>query len=255
MREKSNQVFDAAFRLSRITHHVSRIIQPELLDQLPETDPAAVRSRRDLRRVNCWMGNAGKAARAINAEFARSKPRKVLELGAGDGIFFLRVAELLGPAWKGSQVILLDRQQLVSPETQALLQRLGWHVEALQSDVFEALDAQQDCDIILANLFLHHFSDLRLKEMLRFVAQRASLFVAVEPRRSVQSLLFSRLLWFIGCNHVTRHDAVVSVQAGFRGKELSSLWPTETGWLLREGRSGQFSHVFVAAKMGALTNH
>ena len=36
---------------------MKRIVQPELLDALPPDDPRAVRSRRDLRRVNAWMRN------------------------------------------------------------------------------------------------------------------------------------------------------------------------------------------------------
>ena len=34
---------------------------------------------------------------------------------------------------------------------------------------------------------------------------------------------------------MTRHDAVVSVRAGFRDGELSALWPHEPGWKLDEG--------------------
>ena len=226
-----------------------RLVQPELLDELPESDPSAVHSRRDLRRINWWMGNAAKAAHALQREPASPAPRKVVELGAGDGTFFVRVAQLLGPGWRGSQVLLLDRQDLIASETRRLLRELGWQVETVQCDVFEGLQrAAQECDIVLANLFLHHFSDARLKELFRLASGQTWLFVAVEPRRSVQSLLFSRMLWLIGCNRVTRHDAVVSVQAGFRGKELSSLWPQEPGWSLHESRSGRVSHLFVARK-------
>jgi hypothetical protein len=34
-----------------------------------------------------------------------------------------------------------------------------------------------------------------------------------------------KLLWLIGCNAVTRHDAAVSMRAGFIRQELSALWP------------------------------
>jgi hypothetical protein len=64
-----------------------------------------------------------------------------------------------------------------------------------------------------------------------------------DPRRSARSLLFSRLLWVIGCNQVTRHDAVVSIRAGF---ELSRLWPADQSWTLQENPAGWFSHLFVA---------
>ena len=36
---------------------MNRIVQPELLDELPPDDPRAMRSRRDLRRINAWMRN------------------------------------------------------------------------------------------------------------------------------------------------------------------------------------------------------
>ena len=38
-------------------NEMKRIVQPELLDSLPPGDPRAMRSRRDLRRVNAWMRN------------------------------------------------------------------------------------------------------------------------------------------------------------------------------------------------------
>src|ERR1035441_6973362 len=37
---------------------MERCLKPELLDELPRDDPSAVQSRRDLLRVNAWMGNA-----------------------------------------------------------------------------------------------------------------------------------------------------------------------------------------------------
>jgi hypothetical protein len=56
------------------------------------------------------------------------------------------------------------------------------------------------------------------------------------------------LLWAIGCNSVTRHDALVSVRAGFSGDELSALWPDKKNWQLTERRAGPFSHLFIAQR-------
>ena len=71
-------------------------------------------------------------------------------------------------------------------------------------------------------------------------------FLKFEPRRCRRGAFFSRLLWLIGCNAVTRHDARVSIQAGFAGQELSQLWPDAGAWTLREQPSGSFGHLFVA---------
>ncbi|HMJ90456.1 MAG TPA: hypothetical protein VK530_11595, partial [Candidatus Acidoferrum sp.] len=80
------------------------------------------------------------------------------------------------------------------------------------------------------------------------VAARTNLFVACEPRRSALALAASRSVALVGCGPVTRHDAVVSVRAGFRSSELSALWPETGTWRLIERRAGLFSHLFVARK-------
>jgi hypothetical protein len=47
---------------------------------------------------------------------------------------------------------------------------------------------------------------------------------------------------------ITRHDAIVSVRAGFVGRELSALWPVDNQWQLSEQSAGWFSHCFIAKR-------
>ena len=161
----------------------------------------------------------------------------------------LRVARNLGPRWNGSCVALLDQQNIVSQETLSAFQSLGWHTQPLKTDVLDWLrqPVTPPFDVMIANLFLHHFPEAQLSELLRGAAQRVKVFAALEPRRSAWSLAFSRLVWLIGCNSVTRHDAVASVRAGFAGNELSQLWPADESWLLEE-RPALVSHLFIARR-------
>ena len=117
------------------------------------------------------------------------------------------------------------------------------------TDVFDWLATPVADEIIIANLFLHHFEDARLAELLGKISCRAKLFIAVEPHRFARPSLVGQLLWFIGCNDVTRHDAVISIRAGFAGAEISALWPDQTKWQLTERCSGPFSHLFVARRL------
>jgi hypothetical protein len=41
---------------------------------------------------------------------------------------------------------------------------------------------------------------------------------------------------------------LVSVRAGFRGHELSRLWPNPAGWRLQEGPALPFTHCFFAQR-------
>ena len=104
-------------------------------------------------------------------------------------------------------------------------------------------------DVVTANLFLHHFMQEQLARLLAHVAQRTPLLVACEPRRTAPGLVASQLLWTIGCSDVTRHDAAVSVRAGFRGDELSELWSISSWVGICEDGAGLFTHCFVARRI------
>ncbi len=227
---------------------MKRIVEPELLDRLPPDDPRAVHSRHDLRRVNAWMRHHAIMARALQKNWSGPAPGHVTELGAGDGNFLLGIAQKVSPHWPEAKATLLDLQKNISTETLAAFTAQGWRAEAIVADVFDWPRTLGGSDVIIANLFLHHFEDAQLAGLLRQIAGRAKLFVALEPRRTHLPLFCSRLLWAIGCNDVTRHDAVVSVRAGFCGRELSRLWPDKQHWQLAEQPAGAFSHLFVARK-------
>lgn len=227
-----------------------RCVGPEWLDELPPEDPRAIRSRRDMQRVNRWMQQLGIMQRALTEYCGQRAPRALLELGAGDGTFMLRLARRFAPHWRNVKVVLLDRQTIVSSETREGFKALGWEAETITADAFDFLEQAkyQAVDVITANLFLHHFQYEKLTQLLLQAARITKLFVACEPRRSTLALTGSRLLWAIGCNAVSRHDAVVSVRAGFAGQEISTLWPEQTNWRLREQPAGLFTHCFVAQR-------
>jgi hypothetical protein len=226
-----------------------RAIEPELLDELPSTDARALHSRRDLRTINKIMRNAGIVARALRSQpELLSPPTSFVELGAGDGTFALEVIRRLGHSTARRRLVLVDRQPCVHDQTRAAFEALSWDAEIVQSDVFEWLErgALYAADVTLANLFLHHFDDQRLSALLRAAARHTRCFVACEPLRSYTALSAATMLPLIGCNRVTLHDARISVRAGFRDRELSSLWPADNGWRLLERRAGLFTHNFVA---------
>ena len=212
-----------------------RRVEPEWLDELPADDPRAMRSRADLRRINALMGNVRIVAGEIRATYPDGV-RRIAEIGAGDGHFAARLAAALGG---DPRMTLVDQQEMCGVPITAT---------CVRADVFDWLEHAGDYDVIVANLFLHHFDRDRLAAMLRLVAGHTRLFVACEPRRSGMALAGSRLLGLIGCNDVTRHDAVASVRAGFGDGELSALWPKENAWTLAEGARAPFSHCFVARR-------
>ena len=231
---------------------MSRSVMPELLDTMDADDPRAIHSRQDLRRINGLMGNMRHLRSALDRIVAAGTALHLVEFGAGDGSLMLRLARSRCERWPDTRITLVDRVPCVSSATRAAVRATGWTLEELACDVFDWLGrpAAANGAVIVANLFMHHLSSAELARLLPAIANSARAFVCCEPRRTHTALLGSHLLGMIGCNAITRHDATVSVRAGFRDQELTALWPRADGsvapWRLSESATGPFTHRFVA---------
>ena len=123
--------YDPARAGTNAVMNIPHTIEPEWLDALPPGDPRAMRSRRDLRRINALMMNSTLVARELRRVFPGQPPRAIAEIGAGDGTFMLRVAEKLSSQWRAVNVVLLDQQSLVTPATSGKFVAMGWRAQAV----------------------------------------------------------------------------------------------------------------------------
>jgi hypothetical protein len=225
---------------------MTRVLQPELLDELSSSDPRAIHSRRDLRRINALMGNARVITRFVTALVQRSpleSPISIAEIGAGEGYIGAHVARALSQRGIRGNLLLIDRIPHHADTVE------DWNVKYVQDDVLQWLRNSVEMNVIIANLFLHHLDDDRLRELLRLCADRCHCFAAAEPRRSRFAEWFAGRVKLVGCNDVTLHDAEISVRAGFNDSDLSRLWPQDSKWNIVERGSGLFTHFFGATRI------
>src|SRR5437588_4060428 len=108
---------------------MERVVKPELLDSLPANDPGAVGSRRDLQRLHKWMGHTRLMEGALRSIMNGEQPRRIVDLGAGDGEFTLRLARQLVPRWRDVCVTMVDQQEIVTLQTRRAFAALGWSGE------------------------------------------------------------------------------------------------------------------------------
>ena len=197
---------------------MQREVIPEILDSLPPDDPGAIRSRRDLRRLNFCMGN-DRWIRSVLARNVNLAKKGIVEIGAGDGDL-LRSVATLAPATG------LDLQ----PRPVGLPSEIKWHT----GDLFEQSSLPSG-GVLVANLFLHHFEPDELKA-LGALMEPFELLVFSEPLRSCGILALSRCVApFVGS--VTRHDMPVSIRAGFTMGELPTYLGLSDRWSVTETTS------------------
>lgn len=183
---------------------MQRALHPELLDSLPPDHPDALHNRRDLRLTNRVVGS--------HRWFGRVLPRllrageRALEIGAGTG----ELARFL--QHRGVPVDGLD----LWPQPANWPAPCAWHRADLR-----AFDAYDRYDAIVGNLIFHQFSSVELAALGEKLRCRARLIVASEPaRRRASQVLFRAVAPLLGANHVSLHDAHVSIAAGFCDDEL-----------------------------------
>lgn len=195
---------------------MQRTLQPELLDSLPPDHPDALHNRRDLRLTNRIVGSHRWLVRTLPPLLRHGE--RALELGAGTG----ELGQQLHTA-----AVPLDGLDLW-PRPGNWPSARAWHRADLTS-----FTGYGDYAAIVGNLIFHQFSDATLAalgQQLRS-APAVRIIIACEPlRRRSSQVLFRTLGPLLGANHVSLHDAHVSIAAGFRDDELPrtlSLAPTE----------------------------
>ena len=185
-------------------HLLKRSCEPELLDGLPFDHPDAVHSRRDLRIVNRFMRSARWFGRTLPGLMRPGEP--VLEVGAGTGELGLLL---------NSRSVALDGLDLC-PRPARWPAGRAWHRADLRT--FPGYGAYP---VVIGNLIFHQFSDPELAALGRTIRAGARLVVASEPLRSrLSQRMMAAVAPLLGANHVTLHDARVSIAAGFLGREL-----------------------------------
>ena len=210
----------------------TRIVETEILDHLPHDDPAARRSRADLRRINFLMGNERWVLRTLQ-RIPRAAARGICEFGAGDGALVAKIQR----KFPDTRVCGWD----LAPRPADLDARIHWR----SGDIFQ--HAPPSGGVLVANLFLHHFEGEALQHLGR-LCEGFEVLVFNEPDRNQLAAFLGTLLHpFV--NHVTRNDMQISIRAGFRHGEVAELLGLDPArWRIEETSTWRGARRVIASR-------
>ncbi len=187
-----------------------RVLKPEILDSLPEEQ--ACGSLADLVRINRrWGGHS--TLRHLLADVAPADGRfSLLDVGAASG----DMAGCVRRWYPKARVTLLDYLQSHLRAGQG---------DRVAADAFHLPFQPASFDFVFCSLFLHHYNDEQVAELLRgfgAAARRAVLVIDLERH----PLPYYFMAWsrpVLGWDPVTVHDGTISVEAAFKRRELEEL--------------------------------
>jgi 2-polyprenyl-3-methyl-5-hydroxy-6-metoxy-1,4-benzoquinol methylase len=90
------------------------------------------------------------------------------------------------------------------------------------SDIFEDLNKDEPCDIMLCTLTLHHFKDEEIIDLLNNFKRSATMGIVINDlqRSAVAYYLFKTLCYVFRLNDMSREDGLISILRGFKRADL-----------------------------------
>lgn len=188
----------------------NRVIQPEILDE--QTPERAAPSLRDIVRINRMTGGHEVLRRCLRRLVKPEEAFSFLDVGAGSG----DAAAVVKAKYPQASVVSLDYR---------LHHLRSAPPHRLAGDAFRLPLRDQSIDIAYCGLFLHHFSDEQVVQLLGAMRQVARRFVVVNDleRHVLPWLFLPATRWLFRWDPITLNDGPISVQAGFTGAEMRTL--------------------------------
>jgi 2-polyprenyl-3-methyl-5-hydroxy-6-metoxy-1,4-benzoquinol methylase len=187
-----------------------RIIEPELLDHLPPEE--ARLNLADLVRINRSFGGHSVIRKTLAQVVAKNDAFTLLDIGAASG----DTARLVQALYPAASVTSLDLHSVNLEAAPA---------PKLIANAFEFPFPDESFDFAIASLFLHHFADQQVSELLRsfYRLTRRALLVCDLERHILPYCFLPITKPLFGWKHATVHDGCISVRAAFRPAELLQL--------------------------------
>jgi ubiquinone/menaquinone biosynthesis C-methylase UbiE len=187
-----------------------RRIEPEFLDHATPDDARS--NLADIVRLNVRFGGHSVIRKTLSHAINGNLPFTLLDVGAASG----DTAELIASLYPAASVISLDlsAQNLIGAPQPKLI-----------ADAFHLPFAEASIDYVFCSLFLHHFEDPQVAELLAgfYRVARRAVIVSDLERHVLAYLFFPFTKPFFGWTSMTVHDGMTSVRAAFKPHELAQL--------------------------------
>jgi hypothetical protein len=193
---------------------------PEMMDDFSIQDERIDLTLRELRLINYFLGGNTGSKGGVSTIISNLHERKIYLLDAGSGSS--DILEDFKKKHKSIQLISLDRNKRVC---NFIKKNSNLKPMIVCADAFNLPFKNKSIDIIHTSLFLHHFDNGGLKNLLKKFTETAKRGIVINDlRRSLLAFLAIKILTSVfSRSELVKNDAPISVRKGFTKSELMDL--------------------------------
>lgn len=201
--------------------------QAEIMDDVQFGGPEMRRLLDDLKKINKWLGGNNITINGIQkllGQYPKDKPLVILDIGCGDGALLRKCADFAKKNQIELRGIGLDFNTNILKVAKEQSRDYP-NIKFLNVDVFSDNYIIPECDIALYTLFLHHFDDEEVVDLVNMVLKKTRLGCVINDlhRSRIAFILFKFISFFFIKSDTAKHDGLVSIAKGFKKKELIDI--------------------------------
>lgn len=198
----------------------SRSSSEEIMDDLGIQGKAVQQTLKELDIINQWLGGNRISLNAFKAACKKSEIHTVADLGCGSG-YLLKLMSRINPS---IDYIGIDANPYIIEYAKEKCSS-NKNIRFLSEDILNDEFKQHSFDLIHSCLFLHHFTNDQLIQILRSLYKQANIGIIVNDLHrhflAYHSIRF--LTHFFSRSFMVKNDAKLSVARGFRRQELKEI--------------------------------
>lgn len=203
-----------------------RSTQDELMDDFSLEGDNLRDTLDKLGNINKWLGGNRITLNGVSA-LLKNKPKQqvyhIVDLGCGHGDI-LRIIAKWGEQ-NGYKLLLTGIDANYDAIQYARKLSLDYkNIKYKCLDVFSEDFKNLKCDIVIATLFMHHFKDQQILQLLKMFIQNSTIGIVINDlQRSKLAYFLFQCLGLIISNTMVKEDGLTSIKRAFKQEELVSF--------------------------------
>ena len=201
--------------------------QLEIMDDLDFQGEEMKNLLGDLKYVNKWLGGNKVTLDGIEKLLrgnSKKEPITILDIGCGDGQLLRNYAKYAENNNLKLKCIGVDFNKNILEYAENQSKDFP-NIKFQKVDVFLEEELIPNCDIAVCTLFLHHFSNEKIEELLKILLKKSNNGLVINDlqRSRIAFNLFKIVSNLFLKTDTAKHDGLVSIARGFKKDELEHI--------------------------------